>query len=549
MIKYKHQPKGGIFVMKLTFIGAAHEVTGSCFLLEAAGKKILIDCGLEQGRDLYENSDLPIAPGEIDCLLLTHAHIDHSGRIPLLVAGGFTGPVFTTEATASLCSIMLLDSAHIQEFEAEWKSRKAKRAGKPPVEPLYTTKDAQAAIELLTPCRYNAVCEVAPGVTAQFTDVGHLLGSASVHITVQEEEETRTLLFTGDIGNVNKPILRDPQTPPGADYLIIESTYAGRTHGPEPDYVGELSAIIQRTLDRGGNLVIPSFAVGRTQEILYFLRAIKQNGLIKGHDGFPVVVDSPLAVEATNIFTEDGMECYDEETMRLVKEGINPIGFSGLVTSISAEDSKAINADPTPKVILSASGMCEAGRIRHHLKHNLWRKENTILFVGYQAEGTLGRMLLEGAQTVKLFGETIEVRAELAQLHSISGHADDDGLKAFVKKLNPAPKRVFAVHGEDANCDLLAQSIYSELGLATNAPFSGDCWDLLGDLQLVRANPKRIAKAQAQTGQKPPSAAYLRLLSASKKLESIIAAHTGASNKDLAKFADQLLALCDKWED
>ncbi|MBP3927865.1 MAG: MBL fold metallo-hydrolase, partial [Clostridium sp.] len=391
--------------MKLTFIGAAHEVTGSCTLLEACGKRILIDCGMEQGEDIYENCELPVSPADVDAICLTHAHIDHSGLIPAMAAKGFSGPVYATEAARQLCSIMLLDSAHIQESEAEWRNRKAQRAGEDPYVPLYTAADAMQAISLFHPYDYGHPVEIFEGITICFSDAGHLLGSASILFTITENGETRTVLFSGDLGNIDRPLIRDPEKPPYADYVIIESTYGDRIHGVRPDYVSQLTEILQETLDRGGNLVIPSFAIGRTQEMLYLIRIIKERSLIQGHDDFPVYVDSPLAVEATKIYQNGLFSYYDQETLDLLAQGINPISFPGLKLSITSEESKMINFDPAPKVILSASGMCEAGRIRHHLKHNLWREDSTVLFVGYQAEGTLGRKLINGADSVKLFGE------------------------------------------------------------------------------------------------------------------------------------------------
>ncbi|MBR6747704.1 MAG: MBL fold metallo-hydrolase, partial [Clostridia bacterium] len=382
--------------MKLSFLGAAHEVTGSCTLLEACGKRILIDCGMEQGADIYENCELPLDPSIIDAVFLTHAHIDHSGRIPMLTVRGYTGPVYATRASTELCTIMLLDSAHIQESEAEWRNRKNKRSGAEPYVPLYTVKDARKCLEQFEPHTYLESFPVCDGITARFRDAGHLIGSASIELTVTENGETKVLLISGDLGNVERPLIRDPQKPEKADIVVIESTYGDRLHGPRKDYLGQLTRVVQDTLDRGGNVVIPCFAVGRTQEFLYLLREIKRLGLVKGHDGFPVYVDSPMAVEATKIYDGDLMDFYDDQTLELLRQGVDVLHFPDLHMSITANDSKAINEDKTPKVILSASGMCEAGRIRHHLKHNLWRADSSVLFVGYQSEGTMGRLLQDG---------------------------------------------------------------------------------------------------------------------------------------------------------
>lgn len=313
--------------MKLTFIGAAHEVTGSCTLLEACGKNILIDCGMEQGGDTYENCELPIAPSEIDAICLTHAHIDHSGMIPAMVAKGYAGPVYCTEATHRLCNIMLQDSAHIQEQEAEWQNRKAERSGYQQYVPVYTVADALESLKLFEGHGYNKPIEIFEGVTINFCDAGHLLGSSSIHITVNENGEERTVLFSGDLGNIDRPLIRNPQNPPYADYVVIESTYGDRVHGERPDYIAQLTKIMQETFSKGGNLVIPSFAIGRTQELLYLFRTIKEQNLVKGHENFIVYVDSPLAVEATKIYQDNLMGYYDEETLALVKQGINPISF------------------------------------------------------------------------------------------------------------------------------------------------------------------------------------------------------------------------------
>ena len=534
--------------MKITFLGATHEVTGSCTLLEVAGHKLLVDCGMEQGQDLFENQELPISPSLIDAVLITHAHIDHSGLVPMLYARGFRGPVFVTRATGRLCGIMLRDSAHIQEFEAEWRNRKAKRAGLTPYEPIYTMEDVQGVLEQFVPCDYDTDVSVVDGVSARFTDAGHLLGSSSITLTLAENGETRRIVFSGDIGNVNKPILRDPQLLVSAEYVVMESTYGDRSHASEkPDYVRQLADIIQRTFDRGGNVVIPAFAVGRTQELLYFIRQIKEQHLVTGHGEFSVVIDSPLAVEATKIFGTDSAECYDAETMTLLQQGINPIQFAGLRVSVTADDSKRINADKESKVIISASGMCEAGRIRHHLKHNLWRKESTILFVGYQSVGTVGWQLLQGADSVKLFGETIEVNAEIAQMHSVSGHADDNGLLRWASSFNPKPRRIFVNHGDEGACETLATRLRGEQGLVAVAPYSGDSWDLLTDKQVETGSRKRITKAKRGGSQRGPTV-YERLTAAAQRLQRLVDGFRGRANKDIAKLTAQIQTICDKWE-
>lgn len=534
--------------MKLTFMGAAHEVTGSCFILDACGKHIMIDCGMEQGPDIYENQPLPLAPGDIDALLLTHAHIDHSGRIPLMVKQGFAGPVYTTTATAELCDIMLRDSAHIQEFEAEWRNRKAKRSGGQEYVPLYTVMDAEKAMEQFQAYPYGRVVHLCEGIDIRFTDAGHLLGSASIEVWVTENGITKTLVFSGDIGNINQPLIRDPNYLQHADYVIMENTYGDRSHGPRPDYVNELARILQETFDRGGNVVIPSFAVGRTQEMLFFLREIKERGLVKGHDHFPVYVDSPLANEATNIFQENIWECCDQETMGLLQNGINPIRFPDLYTSITSDDSKAINADRVCKVILSASGMCEAGRIRHHLKHNLWRPECTILFVGYQAVGTLGRALVEQAPKVKLFGEEIEVRAHIEKLEGMSGHADHEGLLKWLKHIENKPEKVFIVHGDDAVCDKFVAELCDEYGYDAVAPYNGAEYDLEADEWLYEGNKVRKQPKKDELTGRRINSVYTRLLAAGKRLMAVISRNEGSPNKELAKFADQIDALSDKWD-
>ena len=482
----------------------------------------------------------------MDYILITHAHIDHTGLLPLLYAEGFRGQIFATQATCDLCNIMLKDSAHIQEMEAEWKNRKARRAGKPEVEPLYTINDAEGVLTHFVPCHYKDVLTLTDGLRIRFTDVGHLLGSASIEVWMEEEGVEKKIVFSGDIGNKNKPLIKNPSYIDEADYVVMECTYGDRTHDRTHEHIEELAQILQETLDRGGNLVIPAFAVGRTQEILYFMRKIKEEKLIKGHDDFEVYVDSPLAVEATQVFTKNIMECYDEEAMDLVNRGINPIGFPGLKLSITSEDSKNINFDMTPKVIISAAGMCDAGRIRHHLKHNLWRPECTILFAGYQAVGTLGRSLLEGAQVVKLFGETIDVEAHIEKLDGISGHADMNGLITWVSAFKEKPSQVFLVHGDDDVCTSFAGLLHTDYGFETAAPFSGSVYDLAAGAWLKQTVGVPLRRETER--QKENRTIFELLVAAGERLMRVIRKNRECANKDIKKFTADVNALCDKWD-
>ena len=577
--------------MKLTFLGATHEVTGSCYYLEANGVRILIDCGMEQGPDIFENQPLPVNASEIDLMLLTHAHMDHSGKIPLLVKEGFRGQIFATEGTRELCGIMLMDSAHIQETEAQWKTRKAQRAGKPPAEPLYTTQDALDAMRCFIGVGYRERRQIAEGIAVRFIDAGHLLGSASIEIFITENGEERTLVFSGDIGNNDQPILLDPTPPKKADVVVMESTYGDRVHERPTDYVTALAQVLQETFDRGGNVVIPSFAVGRTQEMLYFIRQIKAQHLVRGHDGFEVYVDSPLAIEATSIFQKRMFYDFDEEASALLAQGINPIGFDGLKLSVTSDESRQINFDSRSKVIISSSGMCEAGRIRHHLKHNLWRSECTILFVGYQAVGTLGRKLVEGAKTVKLFDEDITVQAQITVLPGVSGHADKNGLLRWVEGIRRGgengseseerPSRVFVTHGDDSVCESFARLLQDTYALRTYAPYSGTVYDLMTDELVYEAAPVPVRKESeepeagelfsdgrgkdAQAGKahavsaeearkkefdhrNRQSEAYQALMRSAGRLMQVITDSAGISNADLRKFTKELDKLAGKWE-
>ncbi len=533
--------------MKLTFLGAAHEVTGSCYYLEACGRNILIDCGMEQGKDTYVNQEMPILSADIDTVLLTHAHMDHSGKLPLLVNEGFRGDIHATSATCALCNLMLRDSAHIQMAEAEWRNRKGKRSGNRGAVPIYDMEDTLATIRRFIPHEYNQVFTLYEGIEVRFTDVGHLLGSASIELWITENDVRKKIVFSGDIGNVNQPLINDPQYIEEADYVIMESTYGDRNHGASPDYITELTEIIQETFDRGGNVVIPSFAVGRTQVLLYYIRKIKDERLVKGHDNFKVYVDSPLAVEATQIFREYMTGYFDQDAMGLVNRGINPLSFPGLKTAITSDESKAINFEEEPKIIISAAGMCDAGRIRHHLKHNLWREDSTILFVGHQSVGTLGRMILDGAQEVKLFGETIQVSARIKELSGVSGHADRDGLIRWLTGFTKKPERVFVVHGDDRVCEAFTKYISKDLGYTADAPFSGATYDLLQNI-CIREGSKIPVESKVTLVAANADSVFERLVQAGKRLAAVIQRNRGGANKDLAKFTSQINSLCDKWE-
>ena len=539
--------------MRITFIGAAHEVTGSCSLLEVCGKNIIVDCGMEQGVDLFENIEIPVAPSDIDAIVVTHAHIDHTGKLPFLVANGYNGPIYSTAATRELCDIMLKDSAHIQEMEAQWRNRKGKRAAdEGEYVPLYTTEDVLRTMPLFKTAGYNTEVEIFDGVKISYTDAGHLLGSSNVLFTINEDGVERTLLFSGDLGNLDKPLIKSPEDPPHADYVVCESTYGDRTHPEAPDYVSQLTGIIQSTLDRGGNVVVPAFAVGRTQELLYYIRIIKEKGLVKRHDGFPVVVDSPLAVEATNIYSTEMYEYYDEEAIDLLRAGINPVTFPDLKVSVSSDDSRAINEDTTPKIIISASGMCEAGRICHHLKHNLWRPECTILFVGYQSPGTVGGKLLDGADSVKLFGEEIAVKAEILRIDSFSSHADEPHLREWVKKVNPA-KRIFINHGEDKVTEKFADEVSVATGKPAVAPYSGEVWDLVADELVHRAPVVPVIRKTTYSDSDDHRAAanyspaYRDLKKASDDLMKLINNSQGHANKELNKMRREIEAIVAKY--
>ncbi|QIB27009.1 MBL fold metallo-hydrolase RNA specificity domain-containing protein [Caloranaerobacter azorensis] len=462
--------------MKIHFYGAAEVVTGSNHLITTDKYKILIDCGMFQGSEELEKlnyKDFEYNPSEIDFVLLSHTHIDHSGRIPKLVKEGFKGKIICTKATYDLCKIMLLDSGHIQESDTKWINRKRIRAGKAPVNPLYTAEDANISLNYFKPVLYNQKINLNEDIQVRFRDAGHLLGSSIIELWITENNKTIKIVYSGDLGMKNKPILRDPELIEEADYLIIESTYGDRLHESVAERTNKLIEIIDKTVTRGGTVIIPSFAVGRTQELIYELNNYYENlDVIETYKKIPIYIDSPMAVSATQVF-KDNPYCFDDEAKKLILSGDNPFEFENLHFVNDQKESMRLNEYNYPKVIISASGMCTAGRIRHHLKHNLWKKENSVIFVGYQAEGTLGRMLKDGVKKVKILGEEISVLAEIYSIEGFSGHADQKGLMDWLKGFKKFPEKVFVVHGEEQSAKKLAELIKETYKVDTIIPNMG----------------------------------------------------------------------------
>ncbi len=480
--------------MKVTFLGAAKTVTGSNFLVEGAGKKFLVDCGMYQGaaaEELENSAPFMFNIDEIDFMLLTHAHIDHSGRIPKLYNEGYRNPIFATKATCDLCSIMLPDSGHIQEMEIEWKNRKRMRKGEKPLPPLYTAEDAAKSLEIFTPVQYDQLIEIDENIHVRFNDAGHMLGSAIIEVWIKEDGEQKKIVFTGDLGNNDIPLLSSPTMIEDADYLVMESTYGNRLHLRNDDKAELFLKIVYETLEKGGTVVIPSFAVGRTQEVLYELNKIKDvkhseefykqyQKLMSAH----VYVDSPLAISATEVFREN-MNLFNEETQELIQSGDNPLEFPGLEFTRTADESKELNERDEASIIISASGMCEVGRIKHHLKHNLWNPNSTILFVGYQAPGTLGRKLVDGEKRVTIFGEEIAVNARIEYIEGYSGHADQEWLMNFVYSFIKKPTHIFLVHGEPEGQIVLKQKLEEETKIPVTIPSLGETYDLSKEIKVV----------------------------------------------------------------
>lgn len=482
--------------MKLTFLGAAQTVTGSAYLLEAGGSRMLVDFGMFQGREAGTVQQLPCPASAVDFVLSTHAHIDHTGHLPLLVRGGFAGPIYGTPATARLAGVLLADCAHIQKMDAEWENRKRERRGQDPVEPLYTAEEAARAAALYVPLAYGERRRLSDAFTVRFIDAGHILGSASAEVWATEGGVTKKIVFSGDIGNLDQPILKDPQLIRDADYLLIESTYGNRIHPGAADVKQQLARVVRETFAQGGKVVIPAFAVGRTQELLYYLRELFAEGALAGFESCPVFLDSPLAVEATKIFEEfENGAYYDSDAMQVVRQGGDVLGFPQLRLSVSADDSRAINGYKGSCIIISASGMCDAGRIRHHLKYNLWDAKNAVVLVGFQAEGTVGRRLLEGEQSVRLLGEEVAVHARIENIDGLSAHADRNGLLRWMSGFTVPPKAVFVVHGEPAAATAFAAHLNENCSQNAFVPARGDSVDLLADKIALAPVPAAAAAA------------------------------------------------------
>jgi metallo-beta-lactamase family protein len=467
--------------VEIKFLGAAKVVTGSNVLITTDKYKILLDCGMFQGSEQLERLNFEkfqYNPEDIDFLILSHAHIDHSGRIPKLVKEGFKGRIITTNATFDLCKIMLIDSANIQQSDVEWENRKRRRAGKEPIEPLYTVDDADLSLRYFEPYLYEQKITLNDDIVVRFKDAGHILGSAIVELWIRENKDFTKIVFSGDLGMPGRPIINEPEYIEEADYLIVESTYGNRIHDDIKESAKKLVDIINSTVLRGGTVIIPSFAVGRTQEIIYELnKYYEYDKSIEEFMKIPVYVDSPMAVMATEAFKKNS-SCFNEETKKLILNGDNPFEFPNLFYVKSQDESMKLNQYSFPKVIISSSGMCTAGRVRHHLKHNLWQKKNSVVFVGYQAEGTLGRIILDGKKKVKILGEEIKVESEIYDLEGFSGHADQKVLMNWVKNFKRKPKKIFVVHGEEESSEMLASMIESKLNIETIIPNLGDAFEI-----------------------------------------------------------------------
>lgn len=512
--------------MRITFYGAAQTVTGSCFLVEAAGRKIMVDCGMFQGYRLSrERNYLPFAmiPASVDFLLLTHAHIDHSGLVPKFYKHGFKGRALATDATVDLLEVLLPDSGHIQEMEVERLNRKARRAGRKLLEPIYTAEDAFRYVKNIERVQYNQIVGLCDEISVRFADAGHILGSSILEMWVREGARQTKLVFSGDLGASGKPFVNDPAVIEDADYLVMESTYGDRLHQDKGDRLEKLRAVIHETYNKGGNLIIPAFAVERTQDLIYDINMLMLRGELPP---VQVFIDSPMAAAATEVFKRHP-HYYDQETSNLVTSSGNPLAMPGLHFARTTEESQALNMIKSGAIIMSASGMCDAGRIKHHLKHNLWRPECTVLFVGYQAPGTKGQRLLSGVPSIRIHGEEIVVRADIRRIDGYSSHADQAGLLSWLNAYKRKPGKVFLVHGDPEALNVMAQLIPQQTGVAAYVPAWQETVDLTPGTvfsaeDLQRAYQALQAKMDSLLQSRPDQAVLERVMNQLKNLESVI---------------------------
>ncbi len=530
--------------MKIKFFGAARFVTGSSYMVETKSARFLVDCGMRQGADekrFGEEAEFPFNAKEVDFMVLTHAHIDHSGYIPLLVNRGFKGTIYSTSATAELCSIMLPDAGHIQEMELEWRNRKRMREGKAAIPPLYTVKDAENCLKQFSGVEYGDIIQATPDIKVRFRDAGHLLGSGSVEVWVTEDGKTEKVVFSGDIGNRDIPIIKDPTYLTDADYVVMESTYGNRLHDDTIASDDQLRQALRDGIKRGGNIVIPAFAVGRTQETLYDIDKFLQDKSVPGLEKRPVYIDSPLGIKANEIFEKCYQNYFDQDALELKRKGIDFLRFSNLHIAETADESKEINFLDTPAIIISSSGMCDAGRIKHHLKHNLWKSDATIIFVGYQAVGTTGRAIVDGADSVKIFGERVSVNAAITSIEGLSGHADKAGLLKWITAFASKPKIVFVTHGEEQ----VALSFGDELktmGFHVEVPTFAQVYDTR-EMTMYQAAPEtdiRVKTVEEETDYSRAISIIRRFMSANDP--------NAADVRNNAAFLKDVKALIDKWE-
>lgn len=528
--------------MNITFVGGAKTVTGSCYLLEIGEEKLLVDCGMFQGsKELEElnSQPWPFEPRELSHVLLTHAHIDHSGLLPKLKRDGFRGKIVSTKSTHDLCSIMLPDSGHIHELEAEWKNRKRSRQRQKLLQPLYTQLDAENVLKNFSSIPYHQMVELSPAVTIRMNDAGHILGSAIIEMWVIEDGKRVKIVFSGDIGTTGQAIVRDPEMVAEADYLFIESTYGNRLHPTQVERYDQLLQVIREAQRDNGVIVIPAFAVGRTQELLFQLNKLFKR---EQNSDIPVYVDSPLAISATEVF-QANPEYFDEEMANLISHGDNPLAFPNLRFVRTQEESQKLNALKGCSIIISASGMADAGRVLHHLKHQLWKPNNHIVFVGYQAEGSLGRRLLSGAKNVRIMGQNIRVGAKIHDLSAFSAHADKQQLLHWLKGFTKPPKQVFVVHGEEEASNDFAESIRESLGWSAYIPSRGETVSVEEQQLTYAHNAERLPSLALSDAEMQ---AYLRALELNIEGLKLALSKHGLSEQQSLYLNDQLLKLSEK---